>query len=248
MEKNKTGKYLKYAIGEIILVVIGILIALQINNLNEKRKDTINEIKYLNRIKSDLNHDIVELKHHFAIDTTKLDSYTYLGRALNSDPSKTNPIEILTHIGKIGPLNWFEGQNIVFEDMKSSGKTFLIKSDSLREKIQIYYRLFNEVIKREELNIENIGKYNDHINSQIKISPLIENGFPERWNASVKINNPNSFKNSWNSFNEKQKNVFKENYSLIKITIIGSHTIRLKLYNAGTELIESIDQYLKNEK
>jgi hypothetical protein len=139
-------------------------------------------------------------------------------------------------------------ENIVFEDMKSSGKTFLIKSDSLREKIQIYYRLFNEVIKREELNIENIGKYNDHINSQIKISPLIENGFPERWNASVKINNPNSFKNSWNSFNEKQKNVFKENYSLIKITIIGSHTIRLKLYNAGTELIESIDQYLKNEK
>ena len=35
MEKNKTGKYFKYAIGEIILVVIGILIALQINNWNE---------------------------------------------------------------------------------------------------------------------------------------------------------------------------------------------------------------------
>ena len=38
MEKNKTGKYLKYAIGEIVLVVIGILIALQINNWNENRK------------------------------------------------------------------------------------------------------------------------------------------------------------------------------------------------------------------
>ena len=37
MEKNKTGKYLKYAIGEIVLVVIGILIALQINNWNENR-------------------------------------------------------------------------------------------------------------------------------------------------------------------------------------------------------------------
>jgi hypothetical protein len=37
MEKNKTGKYFKYAIGEIILVVIGILIALQINNWNEKK-------------------------------------------------------------------------------------------------------------------------------------------------------------------------------------------------------------------
>ena len=46
MDKNNTGKpalpagrYLKYAIGEIILVVIGILIALQVNNWNEKRKD-----------------------------------------------------------------------------------------------------------------------------------------------------------------------------------------------------------------
>ena len=39
MEKNKTGKYLKYAIGEIVLVVIGILIALQINTWNEFRKE-----------------------------------------------------------------------------------------------------------------------------------------------------------------------------------------------------------------
>ena len=41
MKKNKTGKYLKYAIGEIILVVIGILIALSINNWNETRKERI---------------------------------------------------------------------------------------------------------------------------------------------------------------------------------------------------------------
>lgn len=43
MSENKTGKYLKYAIGEILLVVIGILIALQINNLNEERKLRNNE-------------------------------------------------------------------------------------------------------------------------------------------------------------------------------------------------------------
>jgi len=38
MEKNKTGKYLKYAVGEIVLVMIGILLALQINNWNERQK------------------------------------------------------------------------------------------------------------------------------------------------------------------------------------------------------------------
>ncbi len=56
LSKGKTGKYLKYAIGEIVLVVIGILIALQINNANENRK--INETKkeYYRQILLDLNN------------------------------------------------------------------------------------------------------------------------------------------------------------------------------------------------
>ena len=45
MEKKKTGKYLKYAIGEIILVVIGILIALQLNNYNESVNQSNQELK-----------------------------------------------------------------------------------------------------------------------------------------------------------------------------------------------------------
>ena len=58
MEKNKTGKYLKYAIGEIILVIIGILIALQINNWNtiEKSKSESNGLLIL--LKQDLEKDI----------------------------------------------------------------------------------------------------------------------------------------------------------------------------------------------
>jgi len=52
--ENKTGKYLKYAIGEIILVVIGILIALQINNWNENRKIQKLETEIYKELKSDL--------------------------------------------------------------------------------------------------------------------------------------------------------------------------------------------------
>ncbi|MFK7783267.1 DUF6090 family protein, partial [Psychroserpens sp.] len=54
MSENKTGKYFKYAIGEIVLVVIGILIALQINNWNEQRKTRISEISYIQSIINDL--------------------------------------------------------------------------------------------------------------------------------------------------------------------------------------------------
>ena len=47
MEKNTKGKYLKYALGEILLVMIGILLAVQVNNWNENRKTKIKEIKIL---------------------------------------------------------------------------------------------------------------------------------------------------------------------------------------------------------
>ena len=56
--ENKTSKYFKYAIGEIVLVVIGILIALQINNWNENRKDKIKEHAYLTNLKKDILEDI----------------------------------------------------------------------------------------------------------------------------------------------------------------------------------------------
>ena len=56
--ENKTGKYLKYAIGEIVLVIIGILIALQINNANELRKAEKKIISILKEVQNDLALDI----------------------------------------------------------------------------------------------------------------------------------------------------------------------------------------------
>ncbi|MFT5970440.1 MAG: hypothetical protein ACI8ZO_000952 [Flavobacteriales bacterium] len=64
--ENKTSKYFKYAIGEIILVVIGILIALQINNWNEKRKNDSKIATILKEIQKDLLEDILKSKELFA--------------------------------------------------------------------------------------------------------------------------------------------------------------------------------------
>jgi hypothetical protein len=61
MSENRTGKYLKYAIGEILLVVIGILIALQLNNWNENRKDQNKLFDIYSLIISDLENDKQEL-------------------------------------------------------------------------------------------------------------------------------------------------------------------------------------------
>ena len=65
MEKNKTGKYFKYAIGEIVLVVIGILIALSINNWNEERKNILNESQLVKNIVEDLRLDSEHINQSF---------------------------------------------------------------------------------------------------------------------------------------------------------------------------------------
>ena len=63
MEKNKTGKYLKYAIGEIALVVIGILIALQINTWNEENANHKKEINYLKSLRNEMQSDLEALNN-----------------------------------------------------------------------------------------------------------------------------------------------------------------------------------------
>ena len=69
MEQNKTSKYIKYAIGEIILVVIGILIALQINNWNENKKSIRIAESYIKDIRKDLISDT--LMYNAAIERAR---------------------------------------------------------------------------------------------------------------------------------------------------------------------------------
>ncbi len=67
METGKTGKYLKYAIGEIVLVVIGILIALSINNWNDKQKEEKQIRNIYARIVQDFNQTAAEIERDVAI-------------------------------------------------------------------------------------------------------------------------------------------------------------------------------------
>lgn len=84
MEQNKTGKYLKYAIGEIVLVVVGILIALSINNWNEERKYNaelkIIYTRILNDIEGDIRNMSRQLEFHnkrkFVFEKVMQDSVT----------------------------------------------------------------------------------------------------------------------------------------------------------------------------
>ena len=95
LSEGKTGSYLKYAVGEIILVMIGILLALQVNNWNDNRISKEELIYALDKISTDLNRDINFLDN-IILEGDKLDSLakTILSKTYKLDemsvPEKLN--------------------------------------------------------------------------------------------------------------------------------------------------------------
>jgi len=134
--ENKTGKYFKYAIGEIILVVIGILIALQINNWNEIRKDRQLESKILSEFHNNLNDDLKNL------DLKIKESNTFLkhsSKVLDHLQNKTLLTDSLKYYysSLIGHGN-FEPTIIAYENLNSKGVD-LIENENLRHAISELY-------------------------------------------------------------------------------------------------------------
>ena len=85
LSENKTGKYLKYAVGEIVLVVIGILIALGINNWNEHRKDLIKEQNINNNLYEEFSQNL-KLIDAIILESTNNEKACYsLMKLMNKD-------------------------------------------------------------------------------------------------------------------------------------------------------------------
>ena len=85
LTQNKLSKYLLYAIGEIILVVIGILIALQINNWNEGRKRSQTEVQLLQTMKQAIEYDIKQTKFYMEGNERVVKSCKIILNALDND-------------------------------------------------------------------------------------------------------------------------------------------------------------------
>ena len=103
MENNKTGKYLKYAIGEIVLVVIGILIAIQLNSIKTNSEKRLDEITHLENLASDLKQDKTELNNIIERRKSKTNSLQIIGEAY--DQQEVNDLkDFYSHLMNI--LYW----------------------------------------------------------------------------------------------------------------------------------------------
>jgi hypothetical protein len=142
MEKNKTGKYFKYAIGEIVLVVIGILIALQINNWNEQQKKSKLKNEYVVSLTNDLVKDTIQLNRRLSLNKQMIKDLALIKDDITNGNIRTKEDFIILFESNIGTgvrlINTYNTNT--FNLLISSGNIDLIDKQ-LREDIMELNRL-----------------------------------------------------------------------------------------------------------
>ncbi len=191
ISNGKTGKYFKYAIGEIILVMIGILLALQVNNWNEDRKAVKKETTHLKNLKAELQTSLKELHEDYesglVLHESTLDVYDYIQNKHVLVDSMHKDFHNMVR------FYYFFPKTSAYETLKS-GNFEEISSDSLRAKIT---NVYESGYKRIEMKVDtrrNAGRllfpyYQKHFKTEISFSRDTLN-----WsNLRSKIGIPNDY-------------------------------------------------------
>jgi len=164
LTERNLSKYLIYALGEILLVVAGILIALQINNWNELRKDRHQEIKLLKQLNSDLDRNLEEIK--FLIGGEIVNGANY-GTTLRSEAKDSilhyledankyrEDLKLYLHMLSLKGI--FNLANTAYKSIESGGLD-IMTNDTLRAHItEMYDHRFQNIHVRENIEYEIIS-------------------------------------------------------------------------------------------
>ena len=175
--QNKVSNYLLYAIGEIVLMVIGILIALQINNWNEQRKERLQEKKYLERFEVELNTDLENILNSININKSRIKRTEFLLRTIENpqlaEDSSSYFIKSIQHAGyTFKPII----SDNAFEELKSSGNLSLISNETLRIALQKYYSWTSNIEQWNFLNQDVQLTYAHNIQGILDANQVIELG------------------------------------------------------------------------
>jgi len=131
--ENKTGKYLKYAIGEIVLVVIGILIALSVAEWNNSRHDNKTEIRLLKELHKGISEDLKTINTDLEIVNTCIADLIELDSLLKVDTPIANEYHYKL-FGNVYGLRYLNLNKALYEDLKATGLG-IIKDEKTRSQI-----------------------------------------------------------------------------------------------------------------
>jgi hypothetical protein len=232
MEKNTTGKYFKYAIGEIVLVVIGILIALSINNWNENRKDEKRIDAFIQKLKTQTENNITKIENKIQYFDSNYQTSIRLISIIGTDATTNIEAKIDSLVdANSDDYHLNLDLNVVIEG-RENGDIALLKSDILRQEL---YNLSTEnaaLIERERIINEDLN---------ILFVPYLNKNFNYRNGTFLKnIGKSNLYKGD----NSKMLNAQEfENYIINRIEY--NHST-LQLYKKMKQDLEAMSQLLSS--
>ncbi|NMM49897.1 DUF6090 family protein [Marinigracilibium pacificum] len=140
LHENRFTRYLIYALGEIILVVIGILIALQINNMNSQRIDREKEQAYLLELKANLIQDSLSLTEVKNFNKIKKKSIYSLLQIFNDTLTNYDRIQIFAQNTQVfTDYRVFEPISTTYSNMLSAESIAIIRDNDLKKLLSEYY-------------------------------------------------------------------------------------------------------------
>jgi uncharacterized membrane-anchored protein YhcB (DUF1043 family) len=149
LSEGKTGKYLKYAIGEIILVVIGILIALQINNWNQNQQNKKQEKQILTQLLEEYKNNLEQINSKIFVRDEILTSSIKLLNYSKQNKELIDNDSLNRYLSRIVTRPTFDPELSVSNELINSGKLYLLSNPELRKKISAFSSSLSELMEEE---------------------------------------------------------------------------------------------------
>ena len=184
-DDNRPLKYARYAIGEIVLVVIGILIALQINTWNEERKENIKLKKAIQSVYSDLVSDSLLINEALPLVTQRKTVITnLLKRSYATEANLDTLVQIMKNEF---PVRWYSSpayNSNTFSNLKSTGAFDILPSE-IKKSLSNYY---TTLASNQDLIEKTLDQYRNHLDAFVKKYNIIGRLYDENYNNSYLYN------------------------------------------------------------
>ena len=133
---RKFSKYLLYALGEVLILIFGIVIALQVNNWNEKRQRQVLEISILKALKSDLEQDIHGWQYDIDLHKDVLNSIDIVTEYIENELPQTDTLNY--HFLNSTLVSYFSFHSGALETLKSTGINIISNEELRKEIVDLY--------------------------------------------------------------------------------------------------------------
>ncbi|MFT6828651.1 MAG: hypothetical protein ACJAZV_001944 [Roseivirga sp.] len=191
MAENKFGKYLKYAIGEILLVVVGILLALYINNWSTHRAERKQEVKLLVQIQSDLEANLNEIQRLKKV----IGSIQNASNIVIQSLEEKNKLPYFNINASLLHRKYFLKNSSSGYTLLNNGLVTLIENTDLRNDIiQLYESTYLDLLTREQWMLDFLDQnLNPQTNRLFQIQENVKINIPDMDDTSFDVFTPSNF-------------------------------------------------------